>query len=339
MLTEHISSYVNPRIFEYVEQCETYESAVATLKALYIKPTNEVFARHLLATRRQRNGESLDEFLQALKTLSKDCNFKDVTAAIYRDEAIRDSFITGLLSNSIRQRFFEKKTLDLSSMFSQARALDSAQNSSESYMSGGIPLPTAATVAHTPSIALPSAIDTENTPEEGTSYAAAVVVARSKCFFCGNGKHARQRCPARDEGCRRCSKKGHFAKVCRSNPATPGRDGITSATFPTLAAVSSRTPPVLLKSKDGITAATFPTLAAVSSRTPPVLLKSSTMVTINGEEVRALVDSGSTESFIHPDLVKKLNTKSQASPTAISMAQSSLSAQTLGYCIVDLVLN
>ena len=139
--------------------------------------------------------------------------------------------------------------------------------------------------------------------------------------------------------CRRCSKKGHFAKVCRSNPATPGRDGITSATFPTLAAVSSRTPPVLLKSKDGITAATFPTLAAVSSRTPTVLLKSSTMVTINGEEVRALVDSGCTESFIHPDLVKKLNIKSQASPTAISMAQSSLSAQTLGYCIVDLVLN
>ena len=91
--------------------------------------------------------------------------------------------------------------------------------------------------------------------------------------------------------------------------------------------------------RDGITSATFPTLAAVSSRTPPVLLKSSTMVTINGEEVRALVDSGSTESFIHPDLVKKLNIKSQASPTAISMAQSSLSAQTLGYCIVDLVLN
>ena len=113
--------------------------------------------------------------------------------------------------------------------------------------------------------------------------------------------------------CRQCSKKGHFAKVCRSNPTTPGRDGITSATFPTL--------------------------AAVSSRTPPVLLKSSTMVTINGEEVRALVDSGSTESFIHSNLVKKLNIKSQASPTAISMAQSSLSAQTLGYCIVNLVLN
>ena len=36
--------------------------------------------------------------------------------------------------------------------------------------------------------------------------------------------------------------------------------------------------------------------------------------------------------------MKKLNIKSQASPTAIS-AQSSLSAQTLGYCIVDLVLN
>ena len=71
-----LTNYVSPRIFEYVEQCETYESAVATLKALYIKPTYDVFTRHLLATRRQRNGESLDEFLQALKTLSKDCNLR-----------------------------------------------------------------------------------------------------------------------------------------------------------------------------------------------------------------------------------------------------------------------
>ncbi len=46
-----------------------------------------------------------------------------------REEAIRDAFITGLLSNAIRQRLLKNKTLDLGSMFSQARALDSAQKS------------------------------------------------------------------------------------------------------------------------------------------------------------------------------------------------------------------
>ena len=83
-----LTNYVSPRIFEYIEHCEGYDNAIATLKALYIKPTNEVFAQHLQATRPQESGETIDEFLQALKTLSKDCNFQNVTAAVYRDEAV-----------------------------------------------------------------------------------------------------------------------------------------------------------------------------------------------------------------------------------------------------------
>ena len=39
---------------------------------------------------------SLDEFLQQLRKLSKDCNLKDVTADQYREELVRDSFINGL---------------------------------------------------------------------------------------------------------------------------------------------------------------------------------------------------------------------------------------------------
>ncbi len=53
----------------------------------------------------------MDEFLQALKTLAKDCKFKDVTATVYRDESVRDA---GLQSGSIRQRLLENSTLDLS---------------------------------------------------------------------------------------------------------------------------------------------------------------------------------------------------------------------------------
>ena len=49
-------------------------------------------------------GVTLAEFLQALKSLSKVCNFQNVTEIIYRDEA-------GLLENN---------TLDLSTMFTQA---------------------------------------------------------------------------------------------------------------------------------------------------------------------------------------------------------------------------
>ena len=66
---------LSPEDFEYIADCTDDDSAVETLESLYIIPKNEIFARHLLATRRQQAGESLEEFLNVLKLLSKDCDF------------------------------------------------------------------------------------------------------------------------------------------------------------------------------------------------------------------------------------------------------------------------
>ena len=72
-----------------------------------MKPASEIFARHLLPTRKQQPNETLDEFLQSFKILSRDCNFKNVDVVTCRDECIRDSFISRLASNTIRQRLLE----------------------------------------------------------------------------------------------------------------------------------------------------------------------------------------------------------------------------------------
>ena len=75
-----LTNFVAPSVYDYFSECTTYDDAIETMKQLYVKPTTEVFARHLLATRKQHSGETLDEFLQVLKTLGKDCDFKDVNA-------------------------------------------------------------------------------------------------------------------------------------------------------------------------------------------------------------------------------------------------------------------
>ena len=95
-----LTNFVSPTVFEYIEECSTFESALETLQNIYVKPTNEIYARHLRATQRQQSGETLDEYLQALKVLSKECNFQSVTAAKYCEEYIRDAFISGC--NQIR---------------------------------------------------------------------------------------------------------------------------------------------------------------------------------------------------------------------------------------------
>ena len=92
-----------------------------------MKPKNEVFARHLLATRKQEPGENVDQFYQQLLHLSKDCQFKAVTADNHRNEYIRDSFISGLTSTHIRQCLLENNALTLQEALQQARSLESAQ--------------------------------------------------------------------------------------------------------------------------------------------------------------------------------------------------------------------
>ena len=113
-------NYVSPKVYEYISEHTTYDEAIATLKDLYDKPKNEVFVRHLLATCKQDNGQSLDQHLQQLKSLAKDCNFKNVTADQYRDYAIRDAFIAGIQDGQIRQRLLEQETLDLQKTYDKA---------------------------------------------------------------------------------------------------------------------------------------------------------------------------------------------------------------------------
>ena len=296
-----LANFVSPTIFQHIEDSTDYDAAMEILESLFIKPKNEIFARHVLATRRQQPSETLDQYLQALKTLSKDCNFKNVTAAQYCEESIRDALITGLQSSHIRQRLLENKTLDLKTAFDQARAFELAMRSSETYTATQ---PSVNSAVPTYSDIPPSLTEL---PEAST---VAAMEVENSCFFCGNARHPRSKCPARDVTCLKCQKKGHFAKVCRGKPANP-RGRISAAAWsPSLVTV-----PTILTS----------------------LSKSSATVCINGLQVKALFDSGSSESFIHPSIVKEAALTVRPSSSTVSMATLASSVKICGTCIVDLV--
>ena len=169
-------NYVNHDVYDLISECTSYDDAIETLRNIYVQPKNEVFARHLLATRKQKAGETLEEFLQSLRQSAKDCNFVAVTAESYRDESIRDAFINGLSSNNIRQRLLENKTLDLKTAYDQARSLDIAQKATVSYgITDPFPSAAAASSSSTSSSAPPS---TDTSTES-----AAATVSKQRCFF------------------------------------------------------------------------------------------------------------------------------------------------------------
>ena len=202
-----IINCVSASVYEYVEDCTTYDEVINTLVGLYVKTPNETFVRHQLLARHQNPNESLDSFLQELRKLSKNCNYTNVTAAQYREEQIRDAFISGISSNYIRQRLLENPVLDLQTAFDKARALDIAQNNFEEYNP---------TNSQLPSNGVALADTEEINPDNETTAAAVSSYMHTKCQFCGNSAHNRKNCPARNVTCHNCGKNGHFSKVCRS---------------------------------------------------------------------------------------------------------------------------
>ena len=106
-------NFVSPDIFEFISEFSDYEDTIQALRKIYEKPKNEIYARHLLATRRQEHTETIDEYYRELCKLGKNCVFRDTTASENTYEYIRDSFITGLKSNAIRRRLLERDSLDV----------------------------------------------------------------------------------------------------------------------------------------------------------------------------------------------------------------------------------
>ena len=122
---------VSASIYELISDCTTYASAIATLDAAYIRPTSVVYNRHQIITLKQDPGQTIDAYLQNLNRISKLCNFEAVTAEQNRQQYVRDAFINGISSATIRQRLLENVgELTLDQACTHARALEQAQNQS-----------------------------------------------------------------------------------------------------------------------------------------------------------------------------------------------------------------
>ena len=135
------------------------------------------------------------------------------------------------------------------------------------------------------------------------------------CWNCGNKKHPRSECPAQNVECLKCKKSGHYARCCKSNKWNNKNQngGTTDAIF-------------------------SPVLATVNIVTPDSQ-KSIVKVQIKNHDVNALIDSRSSNCFIHPKVVKQLNLAIFPDIGHVSMASCSLSSNVCGFVKEDLTIN
>ena len=246
-----------------------------------------------MATAKQKPGQTIREFLHSL---SKDCDFQNVTAEVYRQGMVRDSFINGLLSSAIRQRVLENRLLNLDTAFAQAISLDMAQQHSQVYESNS--------GSHL--IATSAATDSETSGKEAVVTAAVASAPDKRCFFCGKFPcHPQKACRALNAICYKYEKKGHFAKCCRSISAAK------------------------------ISAFSTPKLCAIKPA-PPCWSCVTITSFINGRKSSTLIDSGSLLSFINVKTARSLGLTIKPSDKVIAMASSNLTSHIQGNCSVDL---
>ena len=307
-------SCLSPAIYEYVEEAETYERVIEILKRTFIKRKNNVYARHLLVSRRQGSNESIAEYLRALKTFSKDCTFRNVTAQEYQEELVRDSFINGLSSAVIRQRLLENDELSVDRAFELADNLDRAYQHAVSFNT--FQTPSAEYQAAT-AIPLERSILTKQNSEkfkdQSEIFAVSTKKIQCKCYFCGGPMHTtRAMCPAKNAVCHGY-KQGHYVKVCRKIKAN------------TAAAYSSSEFDHNPETEWGQSS-----LASVLATAPECLSHALIKAKMKGKEVDALIDSGASRNFIDSKVAAELKITVHGEGSEISMASQELVANTHG---------
>lgn len=182
----------------------SYDELVLLLKTHYNPKPSEIVQRWHFNTRVRGSGESIANYVAALRALALHCNYGDKLS-----EMLRDRLVCGVNHNGIRRKLLAELNLTYDKAFAMAQAMEISERDSKK-------LGDKADVALTP---LTDEEQVHFTPTGGSSFPRqpkAVVT----CYRCG-GPHYANKCEYSNSICRACHKKGHLERVCRSSQHKP----------------------------------------------------------------------------------------------------------------------
>ena len=174
-------------VWDSEDDRDKIEAVEGKFKAHCAPLTSRHFNRYLFIERKQQDGETVDEFCSALKTLAKNSDLGDK----------EESWITSML------------VLGLKDPFSKERLMEREQSLEKTLQ--------AARIAET------SKQHMKSIKEEGSKVEKVDVVDGKgqkpqwgmPCRSCGI-RHARDSCPAAGRRCHKCQKMNHFSRMCRT---------------------------------------------------------------------------------------------------------------------------
>ncbi|UYV77006.1 hypothetical protein LAZ67_14002793 [Cordylochernes scorpioides] len=187
------------------DQLENYGKVIECFESHFIPRRNIIYERARFNQRCQQEGEKVNEFITALHSLAEHCNF-----GMLHDELIRDRIVVGVRDRALSERMQLDTDLTLVKATLMAKQLESVKEQQSSlYQQDSIdqikkmPNHIKETKRHEQKIR-----QFKSNQLGGSSHG---------CTRCGNSNnHDWKNCPAMNSYCSKCKKKGHYAKVCRS---------------------------------------------------------------------------------------------------------------------------
>ena len=177
-------------------QNPTVQNIIDAFDTHFIGQVCETYERFVFNSRDQGDEESIEDFVAALRTLAKTCNFHN---DMY-DSLMRDRVVLGIKDQTTRQKLLQVRDLNLQNCIDICR---SAESTTLQMKVMGAESADAHVVGHSKQLKQRSKKTTTSLQER-------------LCRFC-NQTHAmrKEECPAYGKTCKKCKKPNHFSIVCR----------------------------------------------------------------------------------------------------------------------------
>ena len=276
-------------IFKTLEEDEAkgFKSAVKALTKYFEPEKNVIYQTYVFRQATQGKDEGIDEFHARLRGLAKHCEFADA------DFEIKMQIVTNGTSSRLRKKALQDPTYTLTNML-----IDGRKYATSSAQADGIEE------------------QFKTKPNENINTTTIATPTKKKCYYCGfDYPHEKRPCPAKNSLCNYCGIQGHFANVCRSRVnKEQGKDGKKGFSSPDKRRQTRRQGTKKQQAK-AVEASQRQTKDESSEDDYVYTVskeqnkKTHANVTVNGQNVHFLIDTGATVDIIDANTFEKLRKK------------------------------
>ena len=179
----------------------TVQEIIEQFDNFAVGEVNETYERFVFNKRDQREGETFESFLAAIRSLVRTCNYCENCV----NSIVRDRIVIGISDNATQQTLLKEIKLDLEKSITICKASENATTQGKLLR---------ADVVHKVSSTNPYKHFKDRNKKFESSSA-------KKCKFCGSvHEMKKEKCKAYGATCHTCHLKNHFSRMCPKNQSS-----------------------------------------------------------------------------------------------------------------------